>query len=102
MSVDKTASNYLKNFMSIREQEAQQINAPMREPELIPHIAHMDVPNVILSRAENPRFFGGNLRSGRPVWVPTMEQARPVSADRVHLYEEKLQEELIPLWPYSA
>jgi hypothetical protein len=63
-----------------------------------------EIENVIITRHKEPRFYGGTLGRGdnqRAVWVAKMEQARPVSGDRLHLYEAKLGEELIPLWPYA-
>lgn len=103
MSLDLEASRFLNNFLRVREQVEKQANAPVLE-DVIEHVSTMEVENVILSRVKEPRFFGGTVGKGdnqRAVWVPRMEQARPVSGDRVHLYEERLGEELLPLYPYA-
>ncbi len=64
---------------------------------------HM-VDSVILTRAKEPKYYAGTIGKGdnqRAVWSHDKKQARSIDADRIHLYEEKIGEELIPLWPYA-
>jgi len=105
MSVEIHAAAYLKNFLKLREKEDKvSTNTLTDTHEVVHHEDTHTTENVILSRAKEPRFYGGTIGKGdkqRPVWVPDMKQARPVSADMVHLYEEKLGVDVLPLWPYA-
>lgn len=105
MSVEIHAAQFLKNFMKLRENEDKvSVNSLTDSNEICHHEDSHMTENIILSRVKEPRFYGGTVGKGdkqRPVWVPDMKQARPVSADRVHLYEEKLGEDILPLWPYA-
>jgi hypothetical protein len=104
--VDRTAQAYLNNFLKIRDREAVRDNDPLipGDTDIVRLADGTEVENVIISRHKEPRFYGGTLGRGdkqRAVWVSSMEQARSVSGDRLDLYEAKLGEELIPLWPYA-
>src|SRR5208282_4738283 len=101
MSVDIAAQKFLDNFLKLQV-EAQD-NAPIDHEKVTVLDFHI-TENVIVTRTREPRFYGGTIGRGdrqRPVWVTCMKQAKAISGDLIHLYEEKLGEELIPLWPYA-
>lgn len=106
MSVERVADNYLRNWMKTR-QEAEAKDTELQLVPEQPKVVHMEdtfsQSNVILSRLENPRYYGGLLGRGdrqRVVWVERPEQAKKVSEELVHLYEQKLGAMLFPQHPY--
>ena len=98
MSVESTAKKYLDNFLKLRTVEE---NGPVSGEEKVSIADFHITENVIVVRNSEPRYYAGMTRSGRPVWAHDMKMGKPISGDLVHLYEEKLGEELIPLWPYA-
>jgi hypothetical protein len=99
MSVESTAKKYLDNFLKVRTALE---NGPVNGVEEKVSTADFHITeNVIVVRNSEPRYYAGMTRGGRTVWAHDMKLARPISGDLVHLYEEKLGEELIPLWPYA-
>jgi hypothetical protein len=104
MSVELEAAKYLKNFLRLREEQTSEEVSEVTDLAVVPVADFHIIESVILTRHAEPRFYGGTLGKGdrqRPVWVHNIKQARSVSADRVHLYEEKLGVELLPMWPYA-
>lgn len=105
MSTERHAAKFLTNYMKLREKEDKiSVNSLTDSHEMCHHEDSHMTENIILSRVKAPRFYAGTVGKGanqRPVWVHDMKMARPVSADKVHLYEEKLNEEILPLWPYA-
>jgi hypothetical protein len=97
MSIDHIATAFLRNFEAVKQE--------VQKPAEIVHVEDTHTTeNVIVARSKEPRFYGGTLGKGdsqRPVWVHDPKQARHIDGDRVHLYEERLGEELFPLWPYA-
>jgi hypothetical protein len=100
--VETTATKYLANFLKMREEPVRPED-PV-EPSVVSLEDTFATDNVILTRFQEPRFYGGAIGQGerkRPVWVYCMKQALAVNADRIHLYEKALGTELLPLWPYA-
>jgi hypothetical protein len=102
---DNAARAYLANFLKVRNEVERDNDIMVPDNQDIVRLADgYEIENVIISRHREPRFYGGSLGRGdnqRAVWVSDMKQARAVSGDNLHLYEAKLGEELIPLWPYA-
>jgi hypothetical protein len=101
MSVDKLASKFLDNYLSLKRSFEPKLS-PEPEPEhsFVSNLCE-EVANVIITRVKEPRFFAGQKRNGDFVWSHDMRFAKRVSEDLIHIYEEKLGETLLPLWPYA-
>ena len=99
MSVDLVAERYLKNYMQMRLPESPALTSPVERV-----VSSLDDTfnheTVILARAEEPRFFAGQLNSGRIVWEYNALKAKRVSREFVQGYESKLGCELFAMWPY--
>ncbi len=103
MSVDLTAKRFLENYTRMRSESVQPVKPQVLLPgEEIVHDEDTFAPNenVIVQRTTSPRFFAGvTPRSGRAIWSNDPKHAKIVIHHRLHLYEQKLGEALIPSWP---
>jgi len=99
MSVNKAATNFLKQNFERVKAEAAQLD---KEPEVVHEVADMfPHQNVIISRVQTPRYYAGTKRNGQVIWTHDPKFARAVSENHIHMYEEQLGLDLFPEWPYA-
>jgi hypothetical protein len=99
MSIENAAEKYLNQLI---KENYEAIKSP--KPEMVAVAETFVIENVILVRdcePREPQYFAGVKRNGNYVWTHDVKLARKVSEDRIHLYEEKLGETLLPMWPYQ-
>jgi hypothetical protein len=107
MSVDRTASAFLRNYLKTKEAVVFEAEPLVTEEPEIVRLTDSFNGNVILMRVDSlnapvRKYYGGIIGRGdkqRPVWVPDAVKAKPVCESRAHMYEEKLGVELFPMHP---
>ena len=99
-----------KNFMDLYQKVQQSKESCYARPSTCQKSSEAvevlnDAPEtVILSKIGadgKTLFYAGIKPGGQPRWVAFEKYALSVSRHLVHLYEEKLEETLFPLWPYA-